>query len=87
MQDYVSTLWVRMVGLVASLSLVGALFIPSGFPWMGLGWLSLALSVALWLRMRSPRSMAQVIDDIEAEPLIVAAHAVRVSPAAPKTVV
>jgi len=84
--DFVSTRWIRMVGLVASLSVVGAIFIPYGYPWIGLGWMSLALSVALWLRMRSPRSMAQVIDDIDGEPVTVTAPA-RVTATVPKSAV
>jgi len=66
MQDFVLTRWIRVAGLVASMSIVWAVFIPYGFPWMGLVWVSLAISGALWLRTRAPRSIAQVIDDAEA---------------------
>jgi hypothetical protein len=69
MEDFVSNRWIRVAGLVASMSIVWGIFIRYGFPWMGLVWVSLAFSGALWLRMRSPRSIAQVIDDVEAEPV------------------
>ena len=68
MQDYVSTRWIRVVGLLASMSLLWALFIPYGFPWMGFVWVSLACSGALWLRKQSTSSIAQMIHDLEAEP-------------------
>lgn len=68
MQDYVSTRWIRVVGLLASMSLLWALFIPYGFPWMGFAWVSLACSGALWLRKQSTSSIAQMIHDLEAEP-------------------
>jgi hypothetical protein len=63
-----------MVGLVASMTILWAIFIPHGSPWMGLVLVSLAVFGALWVRMRSPRSVSQVIDDIEAEPVPVAAR-------------
>jgi uncharacterized membrane protein YccC len=72
MDDFVSTRWIRLVGFVASSSIIGAAFIPYGLPWIGVIWVGVAFSVALCLRARAPRSMAQVIDDIEAEPLTVA---------------
>ncbi len=60
------------VPLVAALSVVwvaGSIFIPYAFPWMGLGWLALALSGALWVRARhdSTRSIAQVLQDVETQ--------------------
>jgi hypothetical protein len=69
MQEFVSLRWIRLAGLAASFSVLGGLFFPRGFPWIGLGAVSLALLGALWLRARSPRSMAQVIDSVEAEPV------------------
>jgi hypothetical protein len=84
LQDFVSTRWIRVVGLVASMSLVLTVFTPSAFPWMGLACVTLAVSGALWLRKRSPRSIAQVLDAIEAEPARSVATRVPVAPAAPK---
>ena len=75
MQDLVSTRWIRVVGLVASMTILWAIFIPYGLPWMGVVLVSLAVSGALWMRMRSPRLLSQVIDDIEAEPVPVGARA------------
>jgi hypothetical protein len=69
MKDFMSTRWIRVVGLVAWISIVWAMFGIHDFPWTGLVWASLALSTALWVRMRSNRSISQVIDDIEAEPV------------------
>lgn len=74
MQDYVSTRWIRVAGLVASMSIVWTVFIPYGFPWMVFLWVSLAGLGALWLVKRSPRSIAQLIDDVEGEPVPAAAR-------------
>lgn len=68
MNDSVSR-WIDVVLLVASTSVVCGIFIP-GLPWAGFLWLSLALSVSLWMLSReSTRSTAQVIWDLEAEPV------------------
>jgi len=46
-----------------------SIFIPYGFPWLGLAWVGLALVAALWLRrMRSARSLYQIARDVNAEP-------------------
>lgn len=85
MQDFVSR-WINVLSLTAWMSVVcGVLFY--GFPWTGLVWVSLALSVALWMNSRaSLRSTAQVIWDIEAEPVRVAAEPVPVVSQLPKSV-
>jgi hypothetical protein len=70
-KDFVSIRWIRLAGMAASVAVIGGLFFPNGFPWIGLGTVSLALLGALWLRARSPRSMAQVIDDVDGEPAAV----------------
>ncbi len=46
-----------------------------GFPGTGLVWVSLAFSGALWLRMRSTRLIAQVLNDLDTEPVRVAVDA------------
>ncbi len=62
-----SNRWMYVVGVAAVMSVVW--FIP-GFPWTGLLWVSLALSASLWMLSRkSARSTAQVIWDVEAEPV------------------
>jgi hypothetical protein len=67
-----------LVALMSVIWLACSIFIPFGFPWMGFGWAGLALLAALWVRMRSPRSIAQVLRDVEAEPQPdVSARAVR----------
>ena len=68
MKDFVSSHWISVIALVASMSVVCAIFVPYGFPWTGLGWASLALSAAVLLAMRSTGSIRQVIYDVEAEP-------------------
>jgi hypothetical protein len=56
-----------VVGVAAVMSIVW--FTP-GFPWTGLLWVGLALSASLWMLSRtSARSTAQVIWDVEAEPV------------------
>ena len=75
MQKFEATPWIRVAGLVALMSVVWAIFIPYGFPGTGLVWVSLAFSGALWLRMRSTRLIAQVLNDLDTEPVRVAVAA------------
>ena len=86
MKDLVSNRWSRVVALSAPMSVVWLVFILYGFPWTGLVWVSLAVSAALSVRMRSPRSIAQATDEIEAEPVRAVATLVRVALPAPKAV-
>ena len=86
MQDFVSTPWIRVAGLAASMSVVWASFIPYGFPWTGLVWVTLACACALWLRTRSARSIWQVIDDVDAKPAWVVAAPRPVARPLPKSV-
>src|SRR5713101_1885526 len=69
MKGFVSSRRFSVLALVASLPVVWvcSIFIPYVFPWMGLG--CLALSAVLWVSMRSTRSIAQVLHDVEAEPM------------------
>ena len=67
MKEFVSRQWTSVVVLVASMSVVCAIFVPYGFPWTGLAWASLALLAAALMAMRSTRSIRQVIDDVETE--------------------
>jgi len=69
MQDFVSVRWIRVAGLIASLSLIWAVFGLGRYPWMGPTWVALASLGGLWLGLQSSRSMGQVIDDVEAEPV------------------
>ncbi len=75
MENFVSTRWIGVAALVASMSVAWAIFIPYRFPWMGLVLVTVAVSGALWVRLRSPRSVSEMIDDIEAEPVAVTARA------------
>ena len=68
--DSVSSRRLSVFPLLGSLSVVwvaSSILIPYGFPGMGLGWVGLALA-ALWVTVRSTRSIAQVLRDFEAEP-------------------
>lgn len=70
MKDLVST---GVLAFVSSLSVIwvaGSIFvIPDGFPALVLGWASLAYCSALWVGMSSTGgSMAQLLQDVEAEP-------------------
>jgi hypothetical protein len=69
MKDLVSMHWAGVVGLVASMSVAFAVFVPHGFIWTGLAWGGLAACAAVFLSTRSTRSIRRVIDDIEAEPV------------------
>ena len=60
------------LALLAALSVIFfacSIFIPYGFPWMGLGWVGLALVAARWKRIRPARSIYGVPRDVEAEPM------------------
>ncbi len=69
MKDSVSNRRAGVVTLAVSMSVVWLVFILNGFPWTGLLWVSLAFSAAFWVATDSTRSVANVIDDIEAEPV------------------
>ncbi len=69
MKDFGSNRSAGVVTLAASTSVVWLVFILHGLPWTGLVWVSLAFSIALWSGTVSTRSIAQVVDDIEAEPV------------------
>jgi len=65
--------WVSILAMAASLATVCVIVMPPNFALKGLAWLTLALavaglSVALAVR-RSPRSMAQVLQNVDAGPL------------------
>jgi hypothetical protein len=65
----VLTRWINMAGLVAATGVIWAVFIPYAFPWIGFVWMSLAVSGALWLRLRTPSSIAKTISELDAEPV------------------
>jgi hypothetical protein len=69
MKKFVSDQWIRVLALTVSMSVVGAIFIPYGFPWAGLVWASFALAAALWTGFAAPPTMAQTLGEIDAEPL------------------
>ena len=76
MKDFVSSRRLGIFALVASLLVVlvaCSIFISNGFASMGLGWVGLALLAALWVSMRSTRSIAQLLGDVEAEPTLAVA--------------
>jgi hypothetical protein len=83
LHDSESTRWVRAAGLAAAIWIVWASFMPSvltwnglasvtlGFYWAGLAfsWMGLAVSAALWVRFPQTRSITELIDDIDGEPV------------------
>jgi protein-S-isoprenylcysteine O-methyltransferase Ste14 len=68
---------------VTSMAFVWAVFTPSPLSFTGLVWVSVlgfvALSIGLTVAARSPRSLAQVIADAEAEPTRGVARLARVA--------
>ena len=70
MKDSVSSRRLSVFPLVAALSVVwvaSSIFIPYGFPWTGLAWGALALSLALWrVKSGGTRSIAQILRDFDA---------------------
>jgi hypothetical protein len=69
----------RVVTLAVSMSVVWLVFILNGLPWTGLLGVSLALALlaAFWKATDSTRSISNVIDDIDAEPVPAIAKRVR----------
>ena len=72
MKPFVSNYWMSVVSLVACLAAFTAIFVPEGFALRGLAWVVLVLaavtlSVAVVAR-KSPRSLGQVLDDVDHEP-------------------
>ena len=66
------------VSLLACVAALTAIFVPEGFALRGLAWVTLGLaavtlSVAVVAR-RSPRSLGQVLDDVDHEPALVPAR-------------
>jgi hypothetical protein len=65
------------VAALAVMFVAFSIFVPYGFPWLGLGWVGVALGAALWVRrMRSARSLFQVTRDINAEPALARAASI-----------
>jgi hypothetical protein len=69
----VSKRWTGVAALAVSMSVVWLVFILLGSPWTGLMWVvSLALVAAVWASRRaaqSSRSIAEVIADLESQPV------------------
>ncbi len=65
--------WVSVSAMVACLATVCVILVPPSFALKGLAWVTLALAVGalavLVASRRSPRSMGQVLQDVDAEPL------------------
>ena len=84
MQDLVSTRWIRVTGLAASLAIALAMFAFSGAAWMA--WMCLvsvgvAMSGSMWMASRSNRrSVQQMIADLEGEPVRAVARVPFASP-------
>jgi hypothetical protein len=77
MNDFVSRRYSGLA-LFPAFSVVFAacsIFIPYGFPWVGLAWVGLAFAAASWTRIRFGRSIYGVLEDVEAEPVPVVAKA------------
>lgn len=62
-----SNRWVRVGAVTSAMAIVSLIFLVNGFPWTGPAWAGLmaltAVSAALWVRMRSTPTLAQVIHD------------------------
>jgi len=89
MQDLVSTRWIRVAGVAASLPVAWAIFSFAGFAWgltfMVLVGMTLTASGAFWLGTRSNRSVQQMIADLEAKPVLAVAQA-PIAPPARRTI-
>ncbi len=69
--------WIVVLAWVISIALIWAILIPQGLSWAGLiiltGLSLLALWAATWFGVEPTRSVAEVIDDTEAEPALAVA--------------
>lgn len=67
-----TNLWVSVSAMVACLATVCVIVMPPNFALKGLAWVTLALAVGALAVMaasrRAPRSMGQVLEDVDAEP-------------------
>jgi hypothetical protein len=77
MQSLVSKPWMKIAGIGVVLSLAAGLFVPFGFPWVGLAWFALVMLVARTISGHSAQSVAQVVYDVERDPLAPAAKRLR----------
>ena len=82
-----ANLWVSVAAIVASMAAVCVIVLPPSFALKGLAWATLALAAGALAVMlafrRTPRSMGQVLDDVDAEPQPAMARSGRTN-AAPK---
>ncbi len=73
MKDFVSSHRISVFSVVAAVSVVWvicSILVPHWLPWMGLWWVGLALSAALWrMGTSSDRSIAQILRDADAQPV------------------
>jgi hypothetical protein len=79
--------WVSVSAMVACLAAVCVIVVPPDFALKGLAWVTFALAAGALAVMvafrRSPRSMGQVLEDVDAEPQPAVARTGRTT-AAPK---
>jgi len=77
MKDFVSNYWISVAALVAALAVFYTILGPYGFPWTALAWVILVssavgLSVRAFLAVKSARSLRQILDDVDTEPVLAA---------------
>ena len=75
MKSFASNYWMSVVSLVVCFAAFTSIFVSEGFALRGLAWVTLGLaavtlSVAVVVK-RSPRSLGQVLDDVDHEPTLV----------------
>ena len=74
MKDFVSRRWIALAAMGTGVVLACAILGPLGFGWTTVAGFSLAsglalLSVVAWMAMRTSRSIGEVLEDIEGEPV------------------
>ena len=86
MKDVVSSRWITLVALVASMAVICTVLVHYGYPGMALAGVGLLLSAGVFLSLKSTKSIGDVLRDVDAEPGLadaVPAHAVATSGARP----
>jgi hypothetical protein len=67
MQDLLSHRWLVVFVALFSIWAASLIVVPYGVPWVAAGLLGLGLPCALWVKIRAPLSMRQVVQGVEAE--------------------
>jgi hypothetical protein len=84
MKEFVSSHWITLVALVASLSVICIVLVDYGYPGTALAGIGLLLAAGVFLSMKATRSISDVLRDVDAEPRLAVAVPVAMDPGRPQ---